>query len=83
MLSLLDLYKPILKSNSFIAAVLKTKFIHMGRIKSIRTTFFHFIFERARIYATGYATKRHITVVIIAKPKLTYIARILAELPKK
>ena len=53
MLSLLDLYIPILNSNSFIAAVLKTKFIHIGRTKSIRTTFLHFILERARMYAAG------------------------------
>ena len=73
---------PIAKSNSFIAAVRKTKFIHIGKINKSKSTPFLLSLLFAKIDANGYAIIKHITVVKSANPKLIKSTRILLSLLK-
>ena len=52
-------------------------------MKRIRRTPPLFNFDLARMYATGYAMRRLMTVVIIARPKLTKRTLIFACFEKK
>ena len=67
------LYVPIQTKNSFKALIRNTKFTHIGTINKRSSVDLFFSLQFAIIYATGYAIKRQISVLINEINKLLVI----------